>query len=55
MFAFTVAADWMSGALHEFHFIQFLLARTLATIIGAAVLLIIEKSAANLLEKVSVS
>ena len=43
MFAFTVYADWMSGSLHGFNFRQLLLARTLATVIGAALLLGIEK------------
>ena len=55
MFAFTVCADWMSGALREFNFMQFLFARSLATLIGAGVLLIIEKSATVLSYKVEAS
>ncbi len=43
MFAFTVYADWMSGAGHYFNFRQLLLARTLATITGTAILLSVEK------------
>ena len=48
MFAFTVCADWMSGTLRDFHFMQFLFARSLATLIGAALLLIIEKAAGKI-------
>ena len=43
MFAFTIYADWMSGTYRAFNFAQFLFARTLATIIGAAILLFLEK------------
>lgn len=43
MFAFTIYADWMSGTFRAFNFAQFLLARTLATIIGAVILLTLEK------------
>ena len=43
MFAFTIYADWMSGTFRTFNFAQFLLARTLATIIGAVILLTLEK------------
>ena len=45
----------MSGALREFNFMQFLFARSLATLIGAGVLLIIEKSATVLSYKVEAS
>ena len=45
MFAFTIYSDWMSGTYREFNFWQFLFARSLATIIGTAILLLIEKSA----------
>ena len=47
MIAFTVCADWMTGTLHGFNFLQFLFARTLATIIGAALFAGVEQSAAN--------
>lgn len=47
MFAFTVYADWMSGISCSFDFRQLLLGRTLATAIGAAVLLTIEKITAD--------
>ncbi|MBO5721827.1 MAG: hypothetical protein J6S19_01815 [Lentisphaeria bacterium] len=55
MFAFTVGADWMSGALRDFHFMQFLFARSLATAIGTILLLVIEKTAANLPERITAS
>lgn len=55
MFAFTVCADWMNGTLREFHFLQFLTARTLATIIGTAVLLAVEKFSVNHLQQGSIS
>jgi hypothetical protein len=55
MFAFTVCADWMSGALRDFHFMQFLFARSLATAIGAALLLIIEKAAGKIPGRISAS
>ena len=55
MFAFTVCADWMSGALKDFHFMQFLFARSLATAIGAALLLVIEKIAENHVKRSCVS
>ena len=45
MFAFTIYADWMSGNLHEFNFQQLLIARSLATVTGGAILLIFEKLA----------
>ena len=45
MFAFTIYADWMSGNIHGFNFQQLLLARTLATVMGGAILLIFEKLA----------
>ena len=47
MIAFTICADWMTGSFREFNFLQLLFARTLATLIGAALLLFIEKSAAD--------
>ena len=43
MFAFTICADWLGGYRHGFHFWQLLAARSLATLIGAAVLLSAEK------------
>ncbi len=43
MCAFTVYADWTTGTFREFHFLQLLSARSLATVIGAALLLFIEK------------
>ena len=46
MTAFTICADWMTGTYREFNFLQLLFARSLATVIGAAVLLFIEKAAA---------
>ena len=55
MFAFTLCADWQSGAWREFHFMQFLFARTLATAIGATLLLIIEKTLSNFTKTVSAS
>ena len=55
MFAFTVCADWMSGALRDFHFMQFLFARSLATAIGAALLLVIEKAAEKIPERIIAS
>ena len=55
MFAFTVCADWMSGALRDFHFMQFLFARSLATAIGAALLLVIEKAAEKIPERIPAS
>ena len=45
MAAFTICADWMTGTYRDFNFLQFLFGRTLATVIGTAVLLIVEKSA----------
>lgn len=45
MFAFTIYADWMSGTFSTFNFAQLLIARTLATAIGAAILLFLEKLA----------
>ena len=45
MFAFTIYADWMSGTFRAFNFAQLLIARTLATAIGAAILLFLEKLA----------
>lgn len=55
MFAFTVGADWISGALRDFHFMQFLFARSLATLLGATLLLVIEKIAANHSERIMAS
>ena len=46
MIAFTVCADWMTGTFREFNFLQFLFARSLATVIGTAVLLFVEKTSA---------
>ena len=46
MAAFTVCADWLDGTFREFNFWQLLFARSLATLIGTAVLLLVEKSAA---------
>ena len=45
MFAFNIYADWMSGTFRAFNFAQLLIARTLATAIGAAILLFLEKLA----------
>lgn len=53
LFAFTVYADWSNGTLHEFNFQQLLFARSLATVIGAWILLIIEKSSAGVFGKIA--
>jgi hypothetical protein len=53
MFSFTVCADWMEGTFREFNFVQLLFARSLATVIGAALLLVFDKSAAASPDKVS--
>ena len=46
MTSFTVCADWLAGTFREFNFWQFLFTHSLATFIGTAVLLFIEKSVA---------
>lgn len=53
LFAFTVYADWSNGTFREFNFQQLLFARSLATVIGAWILLIIEKSSAGVFGKIA--
>ena len=44
MVAFTICADWLAGTAHEFNFLQLLAGRSLATVIGAAVFITVQKA-----------